>query len=373
LKSRLGAEDLLYYVGTHHKAGTTWMRQLHGSIGRQLGLPVTRLTRTTDLEDPAKFNSTVRSIRARSGIVLDEHSCFSEVPKQIGMRGVHIIRDPRDVLISSAFYHLTAPEGWLHRPLPQYDDMTYQEKLRSLGTIRKALLLELKSLQMRIILDEMQAFPKLATVPTTTYESLMAGDVLAAFEAMFSSLGFSGHAKQVALECARQESIVLNPRRRRSHHVRSGEPQQWRQQFDQELGEQFVAVSGDDLVALGYEPDHSWLKDLPPARPSLDGPLPVGEARDSTALNRRYLDFALKAADDLSKVPLEEGLEICGVLAATRDDRFRAASRQWLARYGAETSPNLNKLVMAGAAMAELGEHPESEVARDTLGQLLEP
>ncbi|MEK6251857.1 MAG: hypothetical protein AABM43_07920 [Actinomycetota bacterium] len=221
----------------------------------------------------------MQSIRAqRRGIVFDEHSCFAEVPKQLRMRGVHIIRDPRDVLISSTFYHLRASEPWLHRPLPQYDGKTYQEKLRSLGTIREAILLELGSLPTRVTLNEMRGFPKLATVPTINYESLMIGDVLAEFEAMFSSLGFSGEARRVALECARRESIVLNPARRRSPHVRSGEPQQWRQLFDRVLGDQFVAVAGDDLVALGYEPDDSWPEELPATRPALDEHLPIPDS-----------------------------------------------------------------------------------------------
>lgn len=195
---------------------------------------------------------------------------FSGASAAVQIKGVHIIRDPRDVVISSTFYHLTSSESWLHRPLPQYDGMTYQEKLRSFRTFRKAFLLELRSLPMRVTLNEMKAFPKLETVPTITYESLMVGDVLAAFEAMFSSLGFSGQARRVVPECASQERVVLNPARRDSSHVRSGEPEQWRHQLDLELGEQFVGVAGDDLTALGYESDHSWLRKLPASRPALD-------------------------------------------------------------------------------------------------------
>jgi hypothetical protein len=103
----------------------------------------------------------------------------------------------------------------------------------------------------------------------------MAGDVLAAFEAMFSSLGFPSDALGVALECAREESIVLNPGRRRQAHVRSGKVQQWRQTFDRELAELFFAEAGDALVTLGYEPDGAWLAGLPDRHPALDEPLPT--------------------------------------------------------------------------------------------------
>jgi hypothetical protein len=278
--------DLLYYVGVHHKAGTVWMWLMHQAIARRLDLPFIDLgrpgrsgsSRGAKPVDPALLGSTLQRIRAqRRGIVFDPHSVFGEVPKQIPrIRGVHIVRDPRDVLISATFYHLKADERWLDQPMPYLRGMTYREKLHSFGTIREAFIFELRN-QTQKAIRAMASFPRLPTVATVTYESLMTGDVLAAFAAMFASLGFRGPARGVALECARQESIVLNPTRRRSSHVRSGELHQWRHAFDRELGELFVAEAGNALIALGYEPDHSWLKELPATRPALDKPLPVPE------------------------------------------------------------------------------------------------
>lgn len=47
-------------------------------------------------------------------------------------RGLHLIRDPRDVILSGMHYHLRAPEKWLHDPEPDYGGLSYQEKLNSL-------------------------------------------------------------------------------------------------------------------------------------------------------------------------------------------------------------------------------------------------
>jgi hypothetical protein len=61
------------------------------------------------------------------------------------------------------------------------------------------------------------------------------------------------------------------------------------------------------------------------------------------------------------------------VLARAEDPRFEAAARRWLSRFAEERRPRLNQLLIAGAALAELGEVPWSKAARETLRQLVEP
>src|SRR5262249_14279696 len=50
------------------------------------------------------------------------------------VRVLHVIRDPRDVLISGMYYHQRAAERWLHEPIPGFDNVTYQRQLRALPT-----------------------------------------------------------------------------------------------------------------------------------------------------------------------------------------------------------------------------------------------
>ena len=49
-------------------------------------------------------------------------------------RILHLIRDPRDVLISAMHYHKASRESWLHEPIPGYDNLTYQRVLHNLPT-----------------------------------------------------------------------------------------------------------------------------------------------------------------------------------------------------------------------------------------------
>jgi hypothetical protein len=77
-------------------------------------------------------------------------------------------------------------------------------------------------------------------------------------------------------------------------------------------------------------------------------------------------------AVELATVPLSEALELCALLAKAGDERYQAAARRWLVRFIEEKRGSLSEALIAGAALAELGGHPESAVARDALEQLLE-
>jgi hypothetical protein len=95
-------------------------------------------------------------------------------------------------------------------------------------------------------------------------------------------------------------------------------------------------------------------------------------ARFRRAIAAGQPSLALEAAGELPQLSLADALELCRILARAEDPRFEAAARRWLARFAEERRPRLNELLIAGAALAELGEVPWSKVARETLGQLLE-
>ncbi|MEK6251844.1 MAG: hypothetical protein AABM43_07850 [Actinomycetota bacterium] len=90
------------------------------------------------------------------------------------------------------------------------------------------------------------------------------------------------------------------------------------------------------------------------------------------SLDRGNVNFALEAAAELETVSLADALELCVLLAAAGDSRYQAAARRWLGRLLEEKGASLTEALIAGAALAELGERPNSPLARDTLEQLLE-
>lgn len=94
-------------------------------------------------------------------------------------------------------------------------------------------------------------------------------------------------------------------------------------------------------------------------------------ARLQRALDGRQLLKALDAASELPVVSLDDAMELCLLLAEARDRRYEPAARRWLQRYANERGPTLGQILLAGAALSELGAQPSSGAAREVLERLL--
>ena len=94
-------------------------------------------------------------------------------------------------------------------------------------------------------------------------------------------------------------------------------------------------------------------------------------ARLQRALDARHLLKALDAAAELRVVSLDDAMELCLLLAEAGDRRYETAARRWLQRFANERGPTLGQILLAGAALSELGSQPRSAAARETLERLL--
>ena len=103
-------------IGTHHKTGTLWMRTVFRKLAQALGI-----------ESHQVFaGSGDGMVPAADRVFLFQWS--SAFPPVIldrpDARILHVIRDPRDVLLSGMRYHRTAPAGgeeFLHTPRADLD------------------------------------------------------------------------------------------------------------------------------------------------------------------------------------------------------------------------------------------------------------
>jgi hypothetical protein len=93
-------------------------------------------------------------------------------------------------------------------------------------------------------------------------------------------------------------------------------------------------------------------------------------SRFRRAIERGLAQKAIDAAMEIPTLRLDDALDLCRVLAVAGDSRYAAAARRWLVRLGQEHQPTLNEIVIATAALAELGHSPTSEFARETLEHL---
>lgn len=253
--------DQIAVIATHHKAGTVWMNHTFRKIGEALDIRVVNAGREPNLEiaPPAILCAANANLRTYESI----RDCA---------RMFHMVRDPRDVVISSMHYHCHAGEKWLLRPDPALGGRTYKEAITALATTRERYVFELRGSSARNIgtmldWDARGSFE-------CRYEDLIRDTDGAVFARGCAHLGFSGTeidtCRAVFWRHALFGGEAERARCNKIAHVRSGEAEQWRSVFDRRLGEAFVAQYGDALVRLGYETDDSWLDALPPIRPELD-------------------------------------------------------------------------------------------------------
>ena len=233
-------------IGTHHKSGTVWMRTLFERIATALGAPFVRLKAHTPIDLAAL---------ARAGplhLIFQDHAFFGDIEGSGELhrcvRGCHVIRDPRDLLISAANYHSWSNEGWLHRVRADLGDRSYQQALRALD-FDGAVTFEMRHSAGRAIRD-MRAFERGEHVFDVKVEDLMQASRDAAW-AFFKRLGFAVAERQACLD-AFEATRLRDPRPGLRGHVQNAGCYQWRYMFDEALLAAFRERCGDVAEALAY-------------------------------------------------------------------------------------------------------------------------
>jgi hypothetical protein len=188
-------------------------------------------------------------------ICFDGHSRFLGIDGLFtgDVRGVISVRDPRDVVVSSALYHMKASEKWLHIPKKQFGDKTYQQTICALGSDEERFLFEMNNYAKRTIrrmLGFDRSDPRLRLVKL---EQLMADRELEEFRAIFAFLGFRGEALETCVAIARERS-VFSDGFKPTAHVRHTTPALWKERFTPELAKEFEKRFPHAAEKLGYEP-----------------------------------------------------------------------------------------------------------------------
>ena len=256
----------LLCIGTHHKTGTIWMRKVFRQVAGELSIPrmqVYRAKRLADLPDEGP------------AILFNWSSTFPrELLERPDARFLHIIRDPRDVLLSGMRYHRTAGLGnekFLREKRPEWGGLNYQDHLNSLPDDIARLLFEMEHKHDQTV-REMLAWdydnPNAAEI---RYEDLI-GDVdCSQFRGALERFAIEGLDIDRVVDIYWQNSLfggLAQAENREdivARHIKSGDPAQWRRKLPREVAEIYAPRYGAALKALGYAQDDSWVAECPPA------------------------------------------------------------------------------------------------------------
>jgi len=252
-------------IATHHKAGTAWMKTTFREIAQRCRIWMVDAKRDggygpNECKAPAIIRLRNAQLWKYSGLTEgDDYRVF------------HLIRDPRDMMISAMHYHREANEKWLIAPRAEYAGLSYQKKLNGLPSDRERFHFEMENTNAVGIVSRWQYGRKHCF--ECKYEELMDDTEMMLFTQVVSHLGFAEEELEICRSAFWNNSLFggMAAGQGSGPHIRSGVARQWPGVFDRKLAAEFLARYGSVLIRAGYEKNNSWIDTLPAVSPALDG------------------------------------------------------------------------------------------------------
>lgn len=224
-------------IGTHHKVLTVFLGRVFRVFGR-----LTNRSATSGMGDALDYSRD---------ILLDHHSKFAFDALPSEWRGLHVVRDPRDLLVSAANYHCKSSESWLHDPMEEFGGKTYQEQINSLPDLEARLLFEIDNaagLEITDMLDWNYDQPQMAEA---RYDDLVGPEASANFRAAITpwNLAKGDHDLLVALF---DYFSIGSPGASGNKHIRNAASGQWRKHFTPSVSAHFNKIFPNAAEKLGY-------------------------------------------------------------------------------------------------------------------------
>lgn len=243
---------LLAYFG-HHRCGTQWMKSILRGVSRIAGREVVIVH--SGFEAPGSDLSA--PIEDPSATFLCYVNADRRYLEKLGpLRGFHIVRDPRDIVVSAYYSHL-----YSH---PKYGNLArHRDGLRSVPK-DEGLLLEMESRERQfarmlswdydrddvlelhmedVTSDPQRALPEILAFLELGYDQGLDADTVAALVQSSDFSAIAGRPRGV-------EDVTS--------HFRKGVAGDWMEHFTEDHIAYFKAHYNDLLLKLGYESSPDW-------------------------------------------------------------------------------------------------------------------
>lgn len=251
-------------VGTHHKTGTLWMRAVFRALAETLGVAHHTVYRASgDKHVP----------EADRVFLFQWNSAFPQaILDRPDARILHVIRDPRDVLLSGMRYHCTAPEGgetFLHTPRADLKGATYQQHMNALPDDGARLMFEMGEKHAETLAAMREWEYTRQNSIEARYEDLMADTNGTGFREHLRNLGLPEREVALGVKLFWDNALfggLADPAARSDRvkaHVTGTTMRTWRNSLPRDIAEIYAERHGADLVALGYETHPTdWVEEV---------------------------------------------------------------------------------------------------------------
>jgi len=256
------------HLYTHHKIGTALMSKVFRDVSRYYGL---------QFHDAAGYT---KSVPKKYDIVHYWHSQCSEEILSSKHLGIHLTRDPRDVIVSGYLYHQRTKEEWCNNEdfeikqniqYPQVDysqiHLPHEEKVKYLESLNgktyqnnislldqdDGLIFEMDGFAGRTIRD-LANWPGNENILEMKFEQIIE-QYDNTWEGIFSHLGFTG--KHLARVCKIAKSHDMNrmseKRISKDKHISTGKLKKWKEYFSKEVQQAYTERFENIHLELNYE------------------------------------------------------------------------------------------------------------------------
>ena len=248
-------EKLLAYFG-HHKCGSTFIVSFLARLSERLGLKIFHS------HAGYVFGCDIVQYREQHdfNLWLYTNADFEQI-RQVDLRGFHVIRDPRDLIVSAYFSHLYSHDlgvwGRLRAFRPYLRSLSKSDGLLAEMGFCAPFLMEMfhwdyddpRILELRF--EDLVGDPAGVLTQACAHLGLLEQAGFAAIREIADELSFS------RLSGGRERGEE-DP----YHHYRKGVPGDWRNHFEARHIAEFERLYGPIMTKLGYERDSSWATDL---------------------------------------------------------------------------------------------------------------
>jgi len=234
-----------WIFATDHKTGTVWQMNMSRVFCEELGAQATWVSH--------REHPSIAAMPDRDYVVFFERSFLfadSRWPEHPNLRGIRMVRDPRDVIISGAEYHARGSEAWLCEPQERFDGQSYSQQLQSLESQVDRLRFEMRHLAARTIQE--MAGPSDSRLQVIRYEDLYSWETAPGCLLEISHWLELDEDESRALTRAHSLTHLENQSTKPAHATR-GIRTRWIDEWPSELDDEFATLFAKQIPYLPYE------------------------------------------------------------------------------------------------------------------------